>query len=372
MKDNNDQQFEFKDIAEKFQFEGDFQYAEPYGCGHINDTFAGYFKKSDGRVHRYILQRINKYVFKKPEELMSNIERVTRHLRNAVERNGGNIYRETLNLIETQEGYSYYKTQEGDYWRAYFFIEDAKTFEKVENSSHFYNAGKSFGKFQKQLDDFPAKELYETIPYFHNTEKRFEDFEKAVKNDSNNRVRFAEKEVGFFIKRKKDVSIVTELIARGKIPTRVTHNDTKFNNIMIDTISGEGICVLDLDTVMPGSALYDFGDSIRFGASSALEDERDISKVWLKIELFDAFAKGFLENTSNILTKDEIEFLAFSAKLMTLECGMRFLGDYINGDIYFKTHRESHNLDRARTQIKLVEDMECKMSDMEKVIRKYI
>ena len=371
MSEEKQKQFDFDEITGKFLFEGAFQYAQPYGCGHINDTFAAYFKKDDGNTRRYILQRINHYVFKHPAELMSNIERITRHLRKAIEEGGGDADRETLNLIPTREGKSFYKSPEGDFWRGYIFIEGARTYERVGNSDHFYNAGKAFGSFQKQLDDFPAGELYETIVDFHNTPKRFRDFEKAAMQDAAGRARHAEKEIEFILERKKDTGIVTDLLASGAIPVRVTHNDTKFNNIMIDDITGEGICVLDLDTVMPGSALYDFGDSIRFGASSALEDERDLDKVWMKLTLFDAFAKGFMENTRGILTKKETELLAFSAKLMTLECGMRFLEDYLNGDIYFKVHREGHNLDRARTQIKLIGDMEQKMGEMEKVVGKY-
>ena len=372
MDEKDKKQFDFDEVTGAFLFEGEFQYAEPYGCGHINDTFAAYFKKSGGQSHRYILQRINHYVFKRPEELMSNIERITRHLRASIQQTGGDAGRETLNLIPTREGKSFFKSAEGDYWRGYIFIEGARTYERVENTSHFYNAGRAFGRFQRQLDDFPAKELYETIVDFHNTPKRFADFKLAVEKDSAGRVKLAEKEIEFILNRQKDTDTVEGLLKNGEIPTRVTHNDTKFNNIMIDDKTGEGICVLDLDTVMPGSALYDFGDSIRFGASSALEDERDLDKVWMKPELFEAFTKGFLEPTHGILTKEEAELLAFSSKLMTLECGMRFLADYLSGDVYFKVYREGHNLGRARTQIKLVEDMEKKMYDMEKIVDKYI
>ncbi len=372
MIEKNTPQFDFGQIAQHFFFDGEFLCAKPYGFGHINDTYAIYFKKSDGNIHRYILQRVNTYVFKKPEQLMHNIEMITEHLRAAILEGDGDASRETLNLIPAKNGQSYYISPKGDYWRAYVFIEGAKTYEIVESANHFENAGRAFGRFQKQLDSFPAKELSETIPNFHNTPKRFEDFQKAVKDDLAGRVKNAKQEIEFILQRKGDVSIVTDLMEKGKIPTRVTHNDTKFNNIMIDDKTGEGICVLDLDTVMPGSALYDFGDAIRFGASSALEDERDLSLVYMKVELFEAFARGFLSETKDILTQEEERLLSFSAKLMTLECGMRFLGDYLNGDIYFKVHREGHNLDRARTQIKLVADMEQKMDDMKKIIQKHI
>ena len=372
MNEKSAKHFDFVKIVGNFLFEGVFQYAEPYGRGHINDTFAAYFEKNGGQTDRYILQRINHFVFKKPEQLMSNIERITRHLKKSIEKRGGDVSRETLNLIPTVEGGSYYKSQEGDYWRAYIFIEGARTYEKVESPRHFYNAGKAFGQFQRQLDGFPVKELYETIVNFHNTPKRFEDFCRAAGEDTANRAQFAKKEIEFIQKRQADTAVVTGLLEKGAIPTRVTHNDTKFNNVMIDDKTGEGICVLDLDTVMPGSALYDFGDSIRFGASSALEDEKDLDKVWMETGLFEAFAKGFLEKTADILTPDEKRLLPFAAKLMTLECGMRFLADYLSGDIYFKVHRQGHNLDRARTQIKLISDMERKMDGMDKIIERYI
>jgi len=372
MDKKNDERFDFEKIAEYFLFEGEFKWAKPYGNGHINDTFAAYFEKKDGKLHRYILQRINHKVFLHPKQLMSNIEKVTKHIKSAIEKSGGDTQRETLNLIPSIDGKSYYKTSGGDYWRAYIFIEGAKTYEMVESSKHFYNAGKAFGQFQKQLDDFPTQDLYETIADFHNTAKRFEDFKSAVVNDAAGRAQHAKNEIEFILQREKDVHVVVDLMAKGEIPVRVTHNDTKFNNIMIDDETGEGISVLDLDTVMPGSALYDFGDSIRFGASSGLEDEKDLSKIWMKLELFEAFAKGFLEKTGDIINSYEKDLLVFSAKLMTLECGMRFLGDYLNGDIYFKVHRQGHNLDRARTQIALVSDMEDKMDKMNKIVEKYI
>jgi|LSQX01.2.fsa_nt_gb hypothetical protein len=364
--------FDFKNITKNFKFIGEFIKAEPYGHGHINDTFAVYFKKSDGDTHRYIMQRINHNVFKSPENLMENIKAVTSYLREKIIARGGNPDRETLNLIPTIDGKAYYKSKEGNYWRGYVFIENAQTYQVVEKPSHFYNAGKAFGNFQKLLSDFPAEKLHETIINFHNTEKRFRDFLEALDKDALCRAKEVQEEIEFAKKREKDVAVIVNLLNNNQMPLRVTHNDTKFNNIMIDDITGEGICVIDLDTIMPGSSLYDFGDAIRFGTNPAAEDEKDLSKVWMDLSLFEEFTRGFMETAGGFLTSIEIEYLAFSAKLMTFECGIRFLADYLNGDVYFKVHREGHNLDRARTQFKLVADMEEKMSLMNDIVRKYM
>ena len=364
--------YNFKEVASKFKFEGSYAMVEPYGCGHINETFVAYFKIGDMKIRRYILQRVNNNIFKEPEKVMSNIELVTNHLREKILQNGGNPHREALNLIPTHEGKLYYIAEDGGLWRGMTFIEGARTYQTVENPQHFYNAGSAFGQFQRYLEDFPADKLYETISNFHNTEKRYADFLEAVNNDIAGRAKDVQEEIEFAKKHAEDAKVIVKLIAEGKIPLRVTHNDTKLNNIMIDEATGEGICVIDLDTVMPGSALYDYGDSIRFGASSAAEDERDLSKVYMDISLFEAFTKGFLSKVGEILTPAEIEYLAFSAKLMTYECGIRFLADHLNGDVYFRIHREGHNLDRARTQFKLVEDMEKKMDLMNEIVKKYI
>lgn len=371
-REQKEQDFDFKNVVRNFLFEGEFLRAEPYGNGHINDTFAAYFRKENGTVHRYILQRINHKVFASPENLMKNIAAVTRHLREKIILAGGDYARETLNLIPTVEGGSFYKSPEGTYWRGYIFIEQAQTYEKVIDARHFYNAGRAFGNFQKMLSDFPAHTLYETIPDFHNTVKRYHDLLAAVEKDVANRARYVGEEIAFVKERKNEISLIVDLLKQRKIPLRVTHNDTKFNNIMIDDRTGEGICVIDLDTVMPGSSLYDFGDAIRFGASSALEDEKDLTKVWVRLDLFDAFTRGFLETAGDFLTPLELRYLAFSAKLMTFECGIRFLTDYLNGDTYFKIRREEHNLDRARNQFKLVKDMEEKKEAMEAIVNKYL
>lgn len=363
--------FEFEKIADNFEFAGRFLRALPYGCGHINDTFAVYFEKSDGGEHRYILQRINHKVFKNPIGLMNNIAGVTTFLRRKIIKAGGNPERETLNLIPAKDGRVYYQDEECNYWRGYLFIEKAQTYQVVENPMHFYKAGRAFGRFQKLLCDYPAATLTETIPGFHNTVNRFCAFREAVSNDIISQVANVKEEIEFALRREEDAAVLLDLLADGMFPLKVTHNDTKFNNVMIDDKTGEGICVIDLDTVMPGLALYDFGDSMRSGTNTALEDEKDLSKVWMDIGLFESYSKGFLEEVGEALTPTEIEYLPFAVKIMTFECGIRFLADHLNGDTYFKIHREGHNLDRARTQFKLVADMEEKMGEMKTIIKKY-
>lgn len=362
---------DYEKIAKHFDFEGEFIEAGSYGQGHINDTFKVRFKKSDGNIKRYILQRINTSIFKTPEKLMENIVNVTDHLRAKIIEAGGNPERETLNLVRTLDGGFCYKSENGEYWRGYIFIEGAKSYQVVENLSHFYNFGKALGKFQRFLSDFPVAKLYETIPDFHNTEKRFKNFIESVNKNASNRLKNAMPEVRFVMDREEDTGILTNLIRQGALPLRVTHNDTKFNNVLIDDVTGEGICLIDLDTVMPGLSLYDFGDAIRSGANPAEEDETDLSKVCMDLKLFESFVKGYLETAGKYLTRAEIEYLPFAAKLMTFECGMRFLADYLDGDIYYKIQRENHNLDRARTQFKMVADMENKSEEMKEIVNRY-
>ncbi|MBQ7294310.1 MAG: aminoglycoside phosphotransferase family protein [Clostridia bacterium] len=339
---------------------------EAYGNGHINDT---YIANSEPK---YILQRINSAIFKKPEEVMANIVAVTEFLRKKIIAAGGDPERETLNVIKTVDGKSFYKTDDGNYFRMYKYVERAVGYEMVESPEQFYQAARSFGKFQNMLADYPAETLFDTIPRFHDTEKRFADFEEAVANDLAGRKVLVKDEIDFVLSRKADASVVLNGIRNGEIPLRVTHNDTKLNNVLLDSKTGEGVCVIDLDTVMPGSLLYDYGDALRFGASSGAEDEIYLEKIYFDLELFEAFTKGFIEEVGGSLTPAEIELLPFSAKLLTYECGMRFLGDYLNGDTYFKIHREHHNLDRARTQFKLVADIENKLDEMKKIVKKYI
>ena len=354
-----------------FQYQGMLVDERPYGSGHINDTFLLTFDIGEMGQIKVILQRMNKDVFTAPVELMENIIGVTSHLRKKIIENGGDPERETLNVIPAVDGKAYYCDSLGDYWRSYKFITDSTSYDQVEKAEHFYQSAVAFGNFQSLLADYPAETLHETIKGFHDTKARFATFKKAVAEDVMGRAASVQKEIQFVLDREEIANYFCNLLEKGEIPLRVTHNDTKLNNIMIDDKTGKGICVIDLDTVMPGLAMNDFGDSIRFGASTAAEDERDLSKVSCSMELFDLYAKGFIEGCAGKLTQKEIELMPMGAKTMTYECGMRFLTDYLQGDTYFKVHREGHNLDRCRTQFKLVEDMEKKWYTMQEIVKKY-
>lgn len=355
--------YNFKEICEKFKIDGEFVSAERYGEGHINDTFL--VKTSETK---YILQRVNNTVFKKPEEVMENISKVTNFMSKQIASCGGDVTRETLTIVKTIDSEDYYVSEDGRLFRMYIFIDNATCYQIIENAEVFYRAARAFGKFQKMLKDFPADELHETIVNFHNTVDRYRILKEAIAEDKVNRLESVRAEVEFALEREKDAGIIVDALKENKIPLRVTHNDTKLNNVMIDDKTGIGVCVIDLDTVMPGSMLYDFGDSIRFGASTAAEDELDLDKVSMDLNLFAEYARGYLEELGDSITEEELKLLPMSAKLMTLECGIRFLSDYLDGDNYFKIHREHHNLDRARTQFKLVWDMEQKMDKMNEVI----
>lgn len=274
-------------------------------------------------------------------------------------------------MIPTVDGKPYYLDSKGDYWRSYKFITDATSYDQVEKPEHFYQSAVAFGNFQRLLADYPAETLHETIKGFHNTKARFATFKQVVEEDVMGRAASVQKEIQFVLDREETADYFCDLLDRGELPLRVTHNDTKLNNIMIDNKTGRGICVIDLDTVMPGLAMHDFGDSIRFGASTAAEDEQNLDKVSCSMELFELYAKGYIEGCGGKLTKREIELMPMGAKTMTYECGMRFLTDYLQGDTYFKIHREKHNLDRCRTQFKLVEDMEQKWYTMQDIVNKY-
>lgn len=351
---------QWKKTACRFAMEGIPGDPVPFGNGHINDTLCVSCKTEDGKEKRYILQRINQEVFKKPEQVMENIVKVTAFLRKKIRQAGGDPERETLNVVPTLEGENCLRDENGSWWRMYHFIEDTICLEEVRTPEDFYNSAVAFGNFQRLLADFPAEQLHESIPDFHNTVQRFENFRRALEKDVCGRAAGVEREIRFFLDREADTHEICDALKEGRIPLRVTHNDTKLNNIMIDTDTGKGICVVDLDTVMPGSALYDFGDSIRFGASTAAEDEKDLSLVSCSLSLYETYARGYVRGCGGSLTDEEIRLLPVGARLMTLECGMRFLTDYLEGDVYFKIHRPEHNLDRARTQIRLVEDMEAK------------
>ena len=360
------------DLAiQNFDFEGKVIDKKPLKKGHINDTFCIVCETENKQNKKYILQKINTNIFKNPDELMENVVNVTSYIRKIVIENGGNPERETLNIIPTKNGENYYKDKDGDCFRVYKFIEDATTYDLVQNAQDFYESAVAFGNFQRLLSDFPANTLYETIPNFHNTVDRLNKLKQAIQKDAVNRVKNVKEEIDFVLNREKDCHIICDLLEKGEIPLRVTHNDTKLNNIMIDNKTKKAICVIDLDTVMPGTVLNDFGDSIRFGASTALEDEQDLSKVECSMELFEAYTKGFIEGVKGNLTDKEKEMLPMGAKIITLECGIRFLTDYLQGDTYFKIDRDNHNLDRARTQFKLVLDMENKWEQMKNIVKKY-
>jgi Ser/Thr protein kinase RdoA (MazF antagonist) len=359
------------EIARHFCFAGRFIEAVPFGNGHINDTYAVACSPTGEKINRYILQKINHFVFREPEALMENIQRVTDHLSQKISAAGGDRFRQTLTLVPTLDDGNLYQDPAGDYWRAYHFIEGSRTYEKAENLQHVYQAAWAFGNFQRLLTDFPAEQLHETIPNFHHTPKRFKTFEDAVQADACNRAAGVRDEIHFIECREPDTRLLLEMSAQGRLPPRVTHNDSKFNNVMIDNRTGKGICVIDLDTVMPGLALYDFGDIVRSAAALAAEDEPDSSKAGLSLEIFDALAQGYLDAGRSFLNAAEVDNLAFSARLITLEQAIRFLTDYLNGDVYYKVHRPGHNLDRARTQIAMVRDMEVKHEQMAKIISKY-
>lgn len=355
--------YNLKEIFSKFDTS---QSISNHGDGHINDTYLATSNQ------KFILQRINSDIFLSPEDVMNNILLVTEHIRKRLAANGEDCKRGTLHVIPTLDGKPYYKTEDGSYFRMYDFIENATSYSKCDSAETFYNSAKGFGRFFELLSDFDASLLSETIKNFHYTPWRYEALCEAIEADKCGRVALAKPEIEFALARKDMTSVVTDYIASGEIPLRVTHNDTKLNNIMLDDETNKPVCVIDLDTVMPGSILYDFGDSIRFGASSAEEDEHDLDKVYCDMNLFDAFTRGFLEETGKFLTPKEKELLPFSARLLTYECGIRFLTDYLNGDTYFKTHYEGQNLYRARTQLKLVADMEEKDSIMNEIVKKYI
>ncbi|MGN1266330.1 MAG: phosphotransferase enzyme family protein [Dorea sp.] len=354
-----------------FRYGGELLDVRPYGSGHINDTYLLTFTVEEMGKIKVILQRMNTSIFQEPVKLMENILGVTSYLRERIVENGGDPERETLNVIRAKDGKPYFVDSEGEYWRSYIFVTDATSYDQVENMDDFYQSAVAFGNFQKLLAEYPAESLHETIKGFHDTRARFATFKKAVEEDVCGRAASVQEEIQFVLDHEDVANYFAELLDKKEIPLRVTHNDTKLNNIMIDNKTRKGICVIDLDTVMPGLAMNDFGDSIRFGASTAAEDEKNLSKVACDMKLFDIYAKGFIEGCAGKLTEKEIELLPMGAKTMTFECGMRFLTDYLQGDTYFRIHRENHNLDRCRTQFKLVKDMEEKWETMKKIIEKY-
>ena len=352
------------ELARRFKIpEGEID-AGAYGNGHINDTI-----KVEVAGRRFILQRVNRYVFPKPEEVIENIERVTDYLKKVIASEGGDPERETLTLVETHDGKHYTMDDDGELWRMYLFIEDTISRDLPDTPALFELSGEAFGRFQRQLGNFDADCLHESIHDFHNTPARYQQLMDAVKNNAAGRLDEVGEEVAFCRQYEKEVHTLLDALHAGEIPLRVTHNDTKLNNVLLDAKTGRGVCVIDLDTVMPGLAAYDFGDSIRFGANTAEEDERDLDKVQFSLEMYEAFARGFLKEAGAALMEREVELLPMGAKLMTLECGMRFLADHLNGDKYFKVHRPGHNLDRAHTQFTLVRRMEENWDEMCRIVK---
>ncbi len=355
------------EIASHFDIAEPIMRVSEITTGHINRT---YHLETDA-VRSYILQKVNTTIFRDSAGLMRNIHGVTSHLQKKLTSRGCNADREALQLIPTKTG-DVYLTFGDEVWRLYLTIEGAHTYDRATSNEMFCEVGRAFGAFQRELADFDASVLSETIPAFHDTVQRYTHFDAAVAKDVASRRAEVEEEIRFFLDRRHHAGFIVDGIRDGKFPLRVTHNDTKLNNIMIDDQTGKAICVLDLDTVMPGSVLADFGDAIRFGASTAAEDETDLGQVWMDLEKFSAFAKGFIGSLEGALTETEVRALPMGAYMMTLECGLRFLTDYLNGDTYFRTHYEKHNLDRARNQMKLVADMEEKMTAMQAIVDAYL
>ncbi|MDH7512183.1 MAG: aminoglycoside phosphotransferase family protein [Clostridiales bacterium] len=356
-------------IFSQFEIDAEFISHEHLKVGHINDTFLVEAQSYRGR-DRFIFQRINRFVFRQPEKLMANFEKITRHIRSKLEKMPGrNPERETLNLVGTKSGRSFHLTDEGDYWRAYRFVGDCHIVNVAARPEQAFEAGRAFGCFQRLLADLPAISLHETIPFFHHTPRRLARLKEALAKDPCGRADEAKEAVSFALEREEIAPVVTGALDRGIIPLRIAHNDTKINNILFDNQTEKAVCIIDLDTTMPGSALYDFGDMVRTTTSLTAEDEEDVSKVELEMDMFRALAEGYLEETRDFLTDREADLLVFSGQLLTYTIGLRFLTDYLEGDVYFRTNRSGQNLDRARTQFALIKSMEKKEREMEACIR---
>ncbi len=356
------QAHDLREVVNQFQIGGEFIGAAPYGSGHINDSYAAVFRHATGRT-RYLVQRINHNIFKDPVAMMENIGRVTSHLGEKL-KSDADRDRRVLSLIPSKADLNFHRDEAGNFWRVYRFIERARSLDAVQQTDQAYEAAKAFGQFQSLLADMPEPRLHDTIPDFHHTPKRFEALKDAIRNDRAGRVRTSQAEIEFALKRE---ALTASLLSAG-LPERVTHNDTKLNNVLLDDETGEGVCVIDLDTVMPGLALYDFGDMVRTTTSTAPEDERDLSKVGMRFDMFEALMRGYL-SAAGFLTQSEVDLLAKSGEVITFEIGIRFLADHLNGDTYFKVHREGHNLDRCRTQFQLVESIADQENAMMRLVR---
>ena len=355
-------------IAEQFEISGRFLDAVPYGSGHINDSFLIICEHGE-----YLLQRINHNVFADPVSLMDNVSRVTRHIRSKLEAAGAtDIGRKVLTLVPTCSGGCFYRDEAGNYWRMYMFVEQTVSYDRAPLERHAYEAADAFGQFQNLLSDLAVPPLHETISDFHNTPKRFDALVEAVENDVCNRAVEAKEEIEFAFTHRPIASTITDLIADQSIPLRVIHNDTKLNNVLFDEAQDTALCIVDLDTTMPGTVLYDFGDMVRSMTCSSDEASSDPSNVCMKMSMFEAIVGGYLLAAGNLLNETERGLLVFSGKLISLETGIRFLTDHLMGDKYFKIHRPNHNLDRCRTQFKLVESIEDQEESMNKVVDSFL
>jgi Ser/Thr protein kinase RdoA (MazF antagonist) len=360
---------DLKSIFSQFAIRGDFAGAQLLKVGHINDTYL-VGSDHDGIREQSIFQRINHFVFRDPERLMANFEKITRHIRAQLEKTPGrNPDRESLDLIYARSGACCFISPDGEYWRAYRYVGDTHIIDVATKPGEAFEAGRAFGCFQKLLSDLDASSLHETIPFFHHTPRRLARFKQVLEQDAHGRSREAKEAIAFVREREPMAAVITEALADGRLPLRITHNDTKINNVLFDNQTGKAICIIDLDTTMPGSSLYDFGDMVRTTTSFAAEDETDLTKVRLELEMFRALADGYLEEARDFLTPSELDLLAFSGRLITFTIGLRFLTDFLEGDVYFRVHRPGHNLDRARSQFALVRSMENLEKETEECIR---
>ena len=357
-------------IGDQFAVQGEFLFGEEIDSGHINSTYRATYRQNNGSEQRYVFQAINRKVFKDPYAVMNNVEKVTRHINSRVLRLKKDLGGQTLNLFPARAGGSWVEDGEGAVWRCYNHIEGCVTYDVVENTRQAYQAARAFGSFQDLVSDLDSSSIIETIPDFHHTRKRFARLMEVAAADSLGRLESVRREFEFVQSREALTGLLLDLVDSGSIPVRVTHNDTKINNVMIDAASDEAVCVIDLDTVMPGLALYDFGDLVRSATSPAAEDETDLSKVEMQMPMFEALVEGYLDAAGDFINDTEVEYLPHAGKLMTLEVGIRFLTDYLEGDVYFKTHHASHNLERCRTQLKLVERIEAREQEMNSFVRK--
>lgn len=345
-----------KSVVQHFQLGGTLLKIAPLAQGHINETYI-LTSEEKGRVVRHVLQRINHEVFKDPPAMMANIIRITEHIRGKVQRAEPELASRQLTVVSADNDAGYWTDPEGNFWRVYDFVERAVTYDTVDSAELAGEAARMFGWFQRMLDDLPGPVLNETIPNFHNTRLRFEQFQEILNEDPCNRAKDAQREIDFLLEHAGICDVLTDLVEKGDFPCRIAHNDAKINNVMFDERTHQGVCIVDLDTVMPGLSIYDFGDLVRTAANPAREDELDVSKVTLDISMFKSLARGFAKEASRFLTPIEKEYLAFGGKLITFEQFIRFLTDYLRGDVYYKIHHTGHNLDRSRTQMKLVQSI---------------